>query len=160
MKVQSKVVDALGPTEAENFDNATKARFQQLVKDPTTAKQMAQLRAKGLPDAKSRFQHQIKNGSNGMVRMLKGIKNQMEDGEGTEDVAKSMAELYSGGEEKNKTGMGALNKTEKNAVVGVLKKMIGKDKGGETMVKQSLEDVLKVRQTRKRRLRLTIWLKN
>ena len=93
LKVQSKVVDALGPTEAENFDNATKARFQQLVKDPTTAKQMAQLRAKGLPDAKSRFQHQIKNGSNGMVRMLKGIKNQMEDGEGTEDVAKSMAEL-------------------------------------------------------------------
>ena len=55
------------PAELSKFGKATKARFMELMKNPTTAKQMAQLRAKGF-DKKSRFNHQIKNGSNGMVR--------------------------------------------------------------------------------------------
>ena len=70
--------------------------------------------------------------------MLKVLKNDMQEG-GSLNIAKSMAELYSGGEAGNKTGVSALNRKEKKAIVGVLKSMGGKDSQN---VKDGLNAVL------------------
>ena len=51
----------------------------------------------------------------------------MKDGEGTEDVAKSMADYMPVVKKKIKRVWG-IKQNRKEAVVGVLKKMIGKDK--------------------------------
>ena len=119
-------------------------RMQQMLSTPSSAKRISAIRGKGLNDDE-RVSHKFLNGSNGMVKQLNQLKNQIKEGKGStaktergpgkeSDVAQSMIQLFSEGDSAtDQMTLDALNSLEKGAITDVLKGLMtgSKVKGGK-----------------------------
>ena len=133
-KVARQMLDSVG-----GKDDAMAKRMQKMLATPESAKRISAIRAKGL-DNDSRVGHKLMNSSNGMVKQLRQLKNQIKEGKGStsktergagkeSDVAASMIQLFAEGDSETEgMTLDALNSTEKGAITDVLKGLMSGSK--------------------------------